>query len=153
MRVRCQQHSLCDYRLEVKTGDAPGAATDCNVIVQLYGERATLEPLRLRAQDLLQPAGGGPAGGIKAVREQQAGGEAMFQAGQLDVFMLRGLPDAGAFRQLVIGHDGRGVRRSWQLDWVRVIHTATGRGRGQGQAGLVVGCNMCMWYGGCLLPQ
>jgi hypothetical protein len=46
--VRCEQRpGLCDYRLEVRTGGAPGAGTDCHVIVQLFGERPALLAGRL----------------------------------------------------------------------------------------------------------
>eukprot|EP00878_Enallax_costatus_P040672 GHUV01047012.1.p1 GENE.GHUV01047012.1~~GHUV01047012.1.p1 ORF type:complete len:352 (+),score=79.91 GHUV01047012.1:271-1326(+) len=107
----CAGSSSCSYQLEIKTSDIEGAGTDAGVFIQIGGVLCETEALQLQAA---------------GASNDTIGTRAMFQEGSQDLFILRGLPDVGAFTHLRIGHDGSGQHPAWHLAWVQVVNLTTG---------------------------
>jgi hypothetical protein len=84
---------LINYKVSVKTGDRPGAGTDANVFIWIYGEKGD------SGKKLLEKPGNN------------------FERNQTDDFGLE-LVDLGEIKKIRIGHDNKGVGASWFLDKV-----------------------------------
>jgi serine/threonine-protein kinase len=90
------------YKVTVVTGDVPGAGTDANVYLSLYGDVASSTDNRLNSTI------------------------ASFEKGQTDIFYLT-LFDLGNLQKITIYHDNTGVAPGWYLDRVIITNTSTGQ--------------------------
>jgi hypothetical protein len=91
---------LCTlYRITVKTGDAVGAGTDSNVVIQLFGALGHSSELPLKHT-------------VDKKRDK-------FERKQEDVFEMY-LPSLGKLEKLRISHDCAGMGAAWLLDYVLV---------------------------------
>ncbi|KAF6302998.1 lipoxygenase homology domains 1 [Rhinolophus ferrumequinum] len=87
------------YHITLKTGDIPGASTDSQVYIKLYGDKSdTIQ------QDLL-------------VSDNNL--KSYFERGRVDEFTLETL-NIGTINRLVIGHDGLGKRAGWFLGSIQI---------------------------------
>nr|XP_019595266.1 PREDICTED: lipoxygenase homology domain-containing protein 1 isoform X5 [Rhinolophus sinicus] len=87
------------YHITLKTGDVPGASTDSQVYIKLYGDKSdTIQ------QDLL-------------VSDNNL--KSYFERGRVDEFTLETL-NIGTINRLVIGHDGLGKRAGWFLGSMQI---------------------------------
>lgn len=90
------------YKVTVVTGDVPGAGTDANVYLSIYGDVASSTDNRLNSTI------------------------ASFEKGQTDIFYLT-LPDLGNLQKITIYHDNTGVAPGWYLDRVIITNSSTGQ--------------------------
>ncbi|HYK85093.1 MAG TPA: protein kinase [Ktedonobacteraceae bacterium] len=90
------------YKVSVVTGDVPGAGTDANVYLSIYGDVASSTDNRLNSTI------------------------ASFEKGQTDIFYLT-LPDLGNLQKITIYHDNTGVAPGWYLDRVIITNSSTGQ--------------------------
>ena len=86
-----------NYRVSVETGTEPGADTDANVYVMLFGER-------------------GDTGRRRLVHSNN---RSKFRDGQTDVFAVEAV-SLGELRSCVVGHDGKGGGEGWKCEKVVV---------------------------------
>ncbi|XP_066103488.1 lipoxygenase homology domain-containing protein 1 isoform X2 [Saccopteryx bilineata] len=87
------------YHISLKTGDVPGASTDSNVYIKLYGEKSdTIKQFLLVSDNNLKD---------------------YFERGRVDEFTLETL-NIGNINRLVIGHDDVGSGSSWFLGSVQI---------------------------------
>jgi len=84
----------------VVTGDVPGAGTDANVYLSIFGDVASSSDNRLNST------------------------LASFEKGQTDVFYLT-LPNLGNLQKITIYHDNTGVAPGWYLDRVVISNMRT----------------------------
>ncbi len=88
------------YQVTVVTGDVPGAGTDANVYLSIFGDVASSSDNRLNST------------------------LASFEKGQTDVFYLT-LPNLGNLQKITIYHDNTGVAPGWYLDRVVISNMRT----------------------------
>lgn len=88
------------YKVTVVTGDVPGAGTDANVYLSIYGDVASSTDNRLNST------------------------LASFEKGQTDYFYLT-LPELGNLQKITIYHDNTGVAPGWYLDRVIITNSST----------------------------
>ncbi|XP_003474113.1 lipoxygenase homology domain-containing protein 1 isoform X2 [Cavia porcellus] len=87
------------YHISVKTGDVPGASTDSQVYIKLYGDKSdTIKQILLVSDNNLKD---------------------YFERGRVDEFTLETL-NIGTINRLVIGHDSTGLHASWFLGSVQI---------------------------------
>ncbi|KAM8782294.1 lipoxygenase homology domain-containing protein 1 isoform 1-T1 [Rhynchonycteris naso] len=87
------------YHISLKTGDVPGASTDSNVYIKLYGEKSdTIKQFLLVSDNNLKD---------------------YFERSRVDEFTLETL-NIGNINRLVIGHDDTGSGSSWFLGSVQI---------------------------------
>ncbi|XP_004623679.1 lipoxygenase homology domain-containing protein 1 isoform X1 [Octodon degus] len=87
------------YHISVKTGDVPGASTDSQVYIKLYGDKSdTIKQVLLVSDNNLKD---------------------YFERGRVDEFTLETL-NIGTINRLVIGHDSTGFHASWFLGSVQI---------------------------------
>jgi len=91
------------YAVSIGTGDRASAGTESSVYLVLYGD------LGVSKQHRLHYKGSKPA----------------FGRGQTDTFVIAE-HDVGAITNVRIGHDSKGERPGWFLDWVTVTNEDTG---------------------------
>ncbi|GCB66519.1 hypothetical protein scyTo_0004980 [Scyliorhinus torazame] len=84
------------YHIHVFTGNKPGAETDANVYVNIFGER-------------------GDSGKRKLHKSQN--NQIIFQKDQMDTFIIEAV-SIGIIKRIVIGHDGVKAASGWFLDKV-----------------------------------
>ncbi|XP_021569028.1 lipoxygenase homology domain-containing protein 1 [Carlito syrichta] len=90
------------YEVIVTTGYEPGAGTDANVFVTIFG-----------------------ANGDTGRRELKQRLRNLFERGSTDRFFLETL-ELGELRKVRLEHDGRGPGAGWLVERVEVTHTSTG---------------------------
>ncbi|GIL93966.1 hypothetical protein Vretimale_245 [Volvox reticuliferus] len=90
------------YEIVVVTSDLPGAGTDANVYVQMYGTEGEAGPLRLD-----NPKNN-------------------FEAGDTDVFNIRA-PDCGDLQKIRLYHDNKGFGAAWHCEIVIITNKARKR--------------------------
>ena len=85
--------------MRTKTSDLLGAGTNANVAIQLFGEKGSSEmtPLKLNEND---------------IRDK-------FERGQVDIFHLE-VSNVGVLERIKIGHDARGLKSGWHLEYVEI---------------------------------
>uniref|UniRef100_A0A4W6CCD9 Lipoxygenase homology PLAT domains 1 n=1 Tax=Lates calcarifer TaxID=8187 RepID=A0A4W6CCD9_LATCA len=95
-----------DYQIAVKTGNIPGASSDSNVFVKLYGEKGDTSKMMLlvAANDLGN----------------------YFETGRVDIFTVETF-DIGQINRLMIGHTNEGMRAGWFLDSVQIMVPVHGK--------------------------
>uniref|UniRef100_UPI00398E6D89 lipoxygenase homology domain-containing protein 1-like n=1 Tax=Pristiophorus japonicus TaxID=55135 RepID=UPI00398E6D89 len=84
------------YHIQVFTGNKPGAETDANVYINIYGER-------------------GDIGKRKMHKPQN--NQKKFQKQQMDTFIIEAV-SVGIIKKIIIGHDGMKADSGWFLDKV-----------------------------------
>jgi len=92
--------TLVNYRIIVITGTEPGAGTDANVYITLIGTEGRVDKARLDNE------------------------KDNFERGYIDIFSIETL-DIGEIKQIVIGHDGKGLGSAWLCDKVFVVNEHT----------------------------
>lgn len=90
------------YEVIVTTGYEPGAGTDANVFVTIFG-----------------------ANGDTGKRELKQKMRNLFERGSTDRFFLETL-ELGELRKVRVEHDGSGYYSGWLVDKVEVTNTSTG---------------------------
>ena len=100
------------YLVTVNTCDNPGAGTDANVCLEIFGKKGTLggkhgDPVRLSAELL------------------QEGDETenLFERGNADVFVLPPMVKLGKLKEIVVSQDGEGFQSSWMLQNIEITDT------------------------------
>jgi hypothetical protein len=122
-----QPLQLCDYRVEVQTGEEQRAPCDARVFLQIGGDAGETGSHQLRLPVRKQPAKQRAGGGASSrLQKQRPPAAVLFGCGSLDAFVLRGLADVGRLAHVRIGHDASGTHNGWQLSWVRVTNVTTG---------------------------
>uniref|UniRef100_A0A6B2KZF9 PLAT domain-containing protein n=1 Tax=Arcella intermedia TaxID=1963864 RepID=A0A6B2KZF9_9EUKA len=93
---------LITYNISVKTGDRPGAGTDANVLITLFGEKGD------SGERLLDKPGNN------------------FERNRIDEFAFQSV-DLGDLKRIVIRHDNSGAGPAWFLDKVIIESGAGGK--------------------------
>ena len=88
------------YKIAVITGDVPGAGTDANVYISIFGNNGS------------------------SIGNLLTGPGNPFEKGQTDIFYLT-LADLGNLKKITIYHDNTGVAPGWYLDQVLITNTQT----------------------------
>ncbi|KAK5871016.1 hypothetical protein PBY51_003919 [Eleginops maclovinus] len=88
------------YEVCVFTGDTPGAGTDANVFINIYGENGDTGERYLKNSDNINK----------------------FERGQEDVFIVTAV-ELGPLKKLRIRHDNSNSYSSWYLDRVEIVDT------------------------------
>ncbi|KAL3317120.1 Lipoxygenase y domain-containing protein 1 [Cichlidogyrus casuarinus] len=94
---------LTSYTVKVHTGKKPGAGTDANVHIVLYGQEDDTGVVPLKTS--IKPDG--------SVRSNK------FEAGNVDTFKIKAV-DIGPIKKLTVGHDNSGGGAAWYLDFIEV---------------------------------
>jgi hypothetical protein len=88
---------LASYRIVVVTGVERGSGTDSNVYISIIGSEGKVDQFRLDND------------------------KDNFETGRIDVFRHECL-DLGDLKQIIIGHDGKGLGAAWLLDKVFIVN-------------------------------
>lgn len=100
------------YLVTVNTCDSPGAGTDANVCIEIWGTKGTLggkhgTPMRL-GPELLQ---------------EGDTTDNLFERGSADVFALPPMVKLGKLKEIVMSQDGDGFANSWMLESIQITDT------------------------------
>lgn len=93
-----------NWSIFVYTSNLPGAGTDANVYLQIYGNKAASTVFNLEKK-------------IAAGKDK----DNLFEMGQCDKFGKQ-LPDIGKPIKIKIGHDNKGAFPGWHLEKVNCSH-------------------------------
>ncbi|XP_059165240.1 lipoxygenase homology domain-containing protein 1-like [Physella acuta] len=95
IRPACSEN--IDYTITIKTADRANAGTDADVFINIFGSYGST--------------------GRKVLPDQTAG---HFERGDVDTFVLH-TKNVGRIRAIEIGHNNRGHKAGWFLDYVEIV--------------------------------
>ncbi|XP_052229243.1 lipoxygenase homology domain-containing protein 1-like isoform X2 [Dreissena polymorpha] len=93
-----------NYKISVKTSDVPGAGTDANVFVILFGDNGDSGEIHLKKSETYKDP---------------------FENNQVDVFTINNILSLGELSKCRVWHDNKGLGAAWHLAYIEVEDIGT----------------------------